>query len=93
MAFTNAASAALIYAHGDARNFGPMQEMKSKYGVTNHRWTDEQLAVFEKAWQEVVAEESAKDEWFKKFADSFYAFRDQYRIWGEAQSLKSTYLK
>jgi len=81
------------YAHGDARNFAPMQEMKTKYGVTNRRWSDEQLAVFEKAWQEVVAEESAKDEWFKKFADSFYAFRDQYRIWGEAQSIDATYLK
>jgi TRAP-type mannitol/chloroaromatic compound transport system substrate-binding protein len=81
------------YADGDARNFPAMQEMKSKYGVTNRRWTDEQLAVFEKAWTEVVAEESAKDEYFKKFADSFYAFRDQYRIWGDAQSLKSTYLK
>ena len=81
------------YADGDARNFGPMQEMKAKYGVTNRRWSDEQLAAFEKAWKEVVAEESAKDEWFKKFADSFYAFRENYRIWGEAQALKATYLQ
>ncbi|MCB1743386.1 MAG: TRAP transporter substrate-binding protein [Gammaproteobacteria bacterium] len=91
----NATLAQVIYtyADGDARNFPAMQEMKSKYGVTNHRWTDEQLAAFEKAWNEVVQEESAKDEYFKRFADSYFAFREQYRIWGEAQSLKSTYLK
>jgi TRAP-type mannitol/chloroaromatic compound transport system substrate-binding protein len=49
--------------------------------------------VFEKAWMEVVEEESAKDKTFKEFADSYYSFRKQYKIWGEAQSLKPTYLK
>jgi TRAP-type mannitol/chloroaromatic compound transport system substrate-binding protein len=80
------------YAETEALNFGAMQKMKSEYGVTNHRWTDDQLAVFEKAWNEVVAEESAKDATFKEFADSYYAFRKGYKIWGEAQALKSTYL-
>ena len=91
----NGAKAQVIetYAHGDARNFAPMMEMQSKYGVTNHRWADEHLAVFEKAWNEVVKEESEKDEWFKKFAESYFAFREKYRIWGEAQSLDATYLK
>ena len=91
----NAAYAQIIYtyADGDARNFPAMQEMRDKYGVTNHRWGDEHLAEFEKAWNQVVEEESAKDEWFKKFADSYFAFREKYRIWGEAQSLDSTYLK
>ena len=81
------------YADGDARNFGPMMEMQTKYGVTNRRWSDEQLAVFEKAWNEVVAEEVAKDAYFKKFAESYTAFREKYRIWGENQALKATYLK
>jgi len=81
------------YAETEAQNFGAMLEMKNKYGVTNRRWTDDQLAVFEKAWMEVVAEESAKDKTFKEFADSFYTFRKNYKIWGEAQSLKPTYLK
>ena len=81
------------YAETEAQNFGAMQKMKTEYGVTNHRWTDDQLAVFEKAWNEVVAEESAKDTTFKEFAESFYAFRKNYRIWGEAQSINSTYLK
>jgi TRAP-type mannitol/chloroaromatic compound transport system substrate-binding protein len=90
----NAALAQVVYTYADseARNFTAMQEMKDKYGVTNRRWNDEQLAEFEKAWNEVVAEESANDEWFKKFADSYFAFRENYRIWGEAQAIKPTYL-
>jgi TRAP-type mannitol/chloroaromatic compound transport system substrate-binding protein len=80
------------YAETEALNFGAMLKMKSEYGVTNRRWTDDQLAVFEKAWNEVVAEESAKDATFKEFADSYFAFRKQYKIWGDAQALKSTYL-
>ena len=81
------------YANTEAKNPAAMNNMLSKFGVTNHRWPDETLAKFEKAWQEVVKEESAKDAFFKEIADSFYAFRDEYRGWGEAQSLKSTYLK
>jgi TRAP-type mannitol/chloroaromatic compound transport system substrate-binding protein len=67
--------------------------MQSKHGVIVKRWPDETLAKFEKAWFEVVAEESAKDPLFKKVADHFYAFRAKYKVWGEAQSLKGTYLK
>ena len=81
------------YAETEWRNPAAMQENVKKYGVTNRRWTDDQLAAFEKAWNEVVKEQSAKDAEFKKIADDFYAFREQYRIWGEAQSLKPTYLK
>ena len=81
------------YAESEAANPKAMNEMLSKYGVTNHRWTDEQLAVFEKAWNEVVAEESAKDPLFKKVNDSYNAFRAQYKSWGEAQYLAPTYLK
>ena len=81
------------YAETEALNPNAMQQMKSKYGVTNRRWTDDQLGAFEKAWMEVVKEESAKDATFKEFADSFYAFRKNYAIWGDAQALKSTYIK
>ena len=86
------ANMVIEYAETEAENPKAMQEMKSKHGVTNRRWTDDQLAVFEKAWQEVVAEESAKDATFKEFADSYFAFRKIYKIWGDAQALKSTYL-
>ena len=81
------------YAETEAKNPAAMNEMLSKYGVTNHRWKDEQLAVFEKAWFEVMAEESAKDELFKKVADSYLSWRKLYKTWGEAQYLAPTYLK
>ena len=81
------------YANTEAKNPAAMNNMLAKYGVTNHRWPDSTLATFEAAWNEVVKEESAKDPFFKEIAESFYSFRDEYRGWGEAQALKSTYLK
>ena len=81
------------YASADSQQFVAMQEMQSKYGVTNRRWTDDQLAVFEKYWVEVVNEEAAKDAVFKRFADSYFAYRKQYKIWGDAQALKATYIE
>jgi len=84
----------VIYTHAkaDSEQFGAMKTMREKHGVTIHRWKDDQLAVFEKAWLEVVAEESAKDALFKEFADSYFAFRNGFKIWGDAQALKATYL-
>jgi TRAP-type mannitol/chloroaromatic compound transport system substrate-binding protein len=49
--------------------------------------------VFEKAWLEVVQEESAKDPLFKRISDDYLAFRAKYKIWGDAQAVKPTYLK
>ena len=57
------------------------------------RWPDSTLAKFEKAWFEVVKEETAKDPLFKKVADHFYGFRAKYKVWGDAQSLDNTYIK
>ena len=84
----------VIYTHAaaDSQQFGAMKIMQEKHGVKIHRWKDEQLAVFEKAWREVVAEESAKDALFKEFADSYYAFRNGFKLWGDAQLMKATYL-
>ena len=81
------------YAETEAKNPDAMQEMQKKHGVVVQRWRDDQLATFEKAWNEVVVEESAKDAYFKEVADNFYAFRKNYAIWGDAQRMKSTYLK
>jgi TRAP-type mannitol/chloroaromatic compound transport system substrate-binding protein len=79
------------YAQSEALNPAAMAEMKSKYGVTNRRWTDDELAAFEKAWFEVLAEESAKDPVFKRVADSYLAWRKDYKPWADAQALKATY--
>lgn len=80
------------YAETEAMNPRAMNEMKDKYGVTNVRWTDEELAAFETAWREVIEEESANDPDFKKIADSYLAFRKEYKTWGDAQRLNATYL-
>jgi len=79
------------YTETEAQNFQAMNTMKTKYGVTNRRWKDDQLAVFEKAWLEVLDERSAKDPLFKKVADHYLNFRKEYKVWGDAQALKVTY--
>ena len=80
-----------VFAETEAKNPAAMLEMKEKYGVTNHRWTDADLAKFEAAWFEVLKEESAKDALFKKVADSYLAFRATYKLWGDAQAMKASY--
>jgi TRAP-type mannitol/chloroaromatic compound transport system substrate-binding protein len=81
------------YVETEAKNPPVMQEMKAKHGVTNRRWSDDDLKTFEKAWLEVLEEQSAKDPLFKKVADSYLTWRKTYQIWGEAQELKATYQK
>ncbi len=81
------------YAETEYVNPFAMVEMGEKYGVITRRWKDDQIAVFEKAWNEVIAEDSAKDPLFKKVYDSYAAFRKAYAKWGAAQALKPTYLE
>ena len=81
------------YADTEAKNPAAMNAMKSKFGVTNKRWGDADLAQFEQAWNEVVAELSATDPLFKASAESYAAWRAVYKGWGDAQSLNSTYLE
>jgi TRAP-type mannitol/chloroaromatic compound transport system substrate-binding protein len=80
------------YAESEAMNFGAMEEMATKYGVKIKRWPDDQIAAFEKAWLEVIQEESAKDPLFKKVSDDYLAFRKKYKIWGDAQAMKASYV-
>jgi TRAP-type mannitol/chloroaromatic compound transport system substrate-binding protein len=80
------------YAETEAMNPAAMNRMLEEYGVTNVRWGDEELAAFEEAWNEVLEEQSAQDEDFKRIADSYRAFRKVYKTWGDAQALKATYI-
>jgi TRAP-type mannitol/chloroaromatic compound transport system substrate-binding protein len=80
------------YSETEAMNPAAMNKMLEEYGVTNVRWSDEELAAFEAAWNEVVEEQSAEDEEFARIAESYYAFREVYRTWAAAQFLKPTYL-
>ena len=50
-------------------------------GVKNMYWSDEMLAKFKAAWEEVAEEESAKDPFFKKVLDDLNAFRSEYQLW------------
>ena len=81
------------YAETEYVNPFAMVEMGEKYGVQTRRWTDEQIATFEKAWNEVVAEDSETDPLFARVAESYSEFRKAYAKWGQAQALKPTYLE
>jgi TRAP-type mannitol/chloroaromatic compound transport system substrate-binding protein len=82
----------VTYAESEAMNPPAMNKMLETYGVQNVRWTDVELAAFEQAWDEVLAEQAAADPTFKKVADSYLAFRKVYTGWGDAQALEATYL-
>ncbi len=85
------AQIAYTYAESEAQQFDVMAEMRDKHKVQVKRWSDKDLATFEKAWLEVLQEESAKDPLFKKIADHYLDFRKRYAIWGNAQAMKANY--
>ncbi len=75
------AATADAFAYTEAIQAAAMKENVEKNGVTNMYWSDEMLATFKKAWEEVAAEQSAKDPFFKKVWDDFSAFRSEYSMW------------
>ena len=85
------AQIAYTYAETEAFQFDVMAEMRDKHKVQVKRWSDKDLATFEKAWLDVLSEELAKDPLFKKIADHYLDFRKKYAIWGDAQAMKATY--
>jgi TRAP-type mannitol/chloroaromatic compound transport system substrate-binding protein len=68
------------YVASDSAQGKALAELQKK-GVTLHFWPQETLDKLEAAWREVLAEESAKDPKFKKVAESYSAWRDQYDVW------------
>jgi TRAP-type mannitol/chloroaromatic compound transport system substrate-binding protein len=58
-----------------------MAEMRDKNGVQIKKWGPEFMAAFEKAWHEVIAEESAANPNFKRVFESYSKFRSDYAIW------------
>ncbi|MSQ60059.1 MAG: TRAP transporter substrate-binding protein [Betaproteobacteria bacterium] len=78
-----------VAAHSEAVQWKAMQEMRNKNGVKLMRWSPEILKAYEKAWGEVVAEESAKNPNFKKVWDSYSQFRANYSLWREYGYLKN----
>lgn len=68
-------------AYGEGSQGAIIKENAEKYNVNNMYWSDEMLDTFQKAWAEVVAEEIAKDEFFKKVWEDLQAFRAEYKFW------------
>jgi TRAP-type mannitol/chloroaromatic compound transport system substrate-binding protein len=68
------------FTAGEARQFEAIEKIRSE-GVTIHFWPEPILQEMRKAWDQVVAEESAKDPLFKRTYDSYAAFRSKYEIW------------
>ena len=77
-----------IIAEGEATQFKAMRDMQDKNGVQIKRWSPEIMAALEKNWNEVIAEESAKNPSFKRVYDSYAKFRGDYAIWRDHGYLK-----
>jgi TRAP-type mannitol/chloroaromatic compound transport system substrate-binding protein len=76
-----------MFVKGEASQYDAIKFHQSK-GVTIHRWTDEQLAQFEAAWKEVIAEEIAGNEDAKRIWASYSKFREDYAVWRDNGYLK-----
>ncbi len=76
------ANVAFQFAEGEAIQGKALAEMKAK-GVQIHRWDDNMLGTFKKAWEEVVVEESGKNPDFKRVWENLQAFRKEYKIWSD----------
>ena len=72
-----------MIAEGEATQAPAMRRMVEDHGVKIHYWSDEILAAYREAWDEVVVEESAKNSKFKRIYDSYTKFREDYKLWGE----------
>lgn len=68
-------------AEGEAVQLEPLAKMQAENGVIVHEWSDEILAAYKAAWEEVVAEKSAADPDFARAWESLSEFRKQYAEW------------
>ena len=75
------------FTEGEATQ-GPAIDRMVKAGTQLHTWPREMLDKFNAAWQEVAAEESAKNATFKKVNDSYVAYRKVYAAWRERGYIK-----
>ena len=74
------ASMADSLAEGEAVQHDAMIENVEKNGVKIMRWSDADLAIFRKTWDEVIIEQS-KDATFSKVWADLKKFRDGYQLW------------
>jgi len=67
-------------AEGEALQPAALKDMQAR-GVVLHTWPPAVMAAFEKAWQQVVAEQVAANPNFRKIWESYTAFRESYAPW------------
>lgn len=65
---------------GEAAQGPVIKENIEQNGVQVRYWSPEMMELFEKTWEEVVAEQQ-KDPFFKKVWDDLQAFRADYEYW------------
>jgi len=70
-----------------------LDSLINDHGVIVKQWSESQLAALEKAWREVLAEEAANDADFRRVADSYFAWNENYGRWLDVIRPKPTYLK
>lgn len=75
------ASMADSFAEGEAMQFAALQKNIEENGVQIRKWSPEMLSVFKETWDEVAAEESANNAFFKEVYDNLSEFRAQYDLW------------
>ncbi|GGO82621.1 alpha-keto acid-binding periplasmic protein TakP [Marinobacterium nitratireducens] len=67
-------------AEGEAMQFPVMADARQN-GVEIRYWNQTMLDTFSEKWQEVAAEKSAEDPFFKKVWDDLSQFRQGYDLW------------
>jgi len=80
-------SVAWSFTRSEGKQFEAMAKLKAK-GVTNVRWSEADLGKMEAAWNEVIAEETAKDPLWKEVYENYSDFRSKYKIWKDMGYLK-----
>jgi TRAP-type mannitol/chloroaromatic compound transport system substrate-binding protein len=81
------ANVAYGLAEGEAIQSEALRKVQEE-GVTVHTINDEVLTALRGAWDEVVAEETASNENFKRIWEHLQAFRENYSIWRDVGYLR-----
>jgi len=77
-----------VLARAEATQSPAMTRMRDEHDVKIRYWPPEFLEAYEKAWQEVIADESANNAQFRKVYASYSKFREEFKLWGDNGYLK-----
>ena len=78
-----------LYELGEGEALQPEAMIANeKDGVKMVDWTPEQIEAFRSAWEEVLQEEVASNPDVERFMDSFNAFHEKYKMWGDKAYLQ-----